>query len=238
MSWFVKSALAQLNVVIAGITSFAATNIDDIAILMLFFAQLNATFRPKHIVIGQYLGFTALILISLPGFFGGLILPRHWIGLLGLIPIAIGLSNLLNWGDASEEVEAETEPGEDAIARFLSPQAYAVASVTFANGGDNIGVYVPLFANSNLVSLAIIVGIFFLLVGVWCYAAYKLMQQGAIADVLTRYINYIVPVVLIGIGAFLVLESGALSLLKLVASCLCLMVLVRKDRQSLEVTKK
>ncbi len=222
MSWFANSA-------IAGITSFAATNIDDIAILMLFFAQ-NATFRPKHIVVGQYLGFTALILISLPGFFGGLILPRYWIGLLGLIPIAIGLSNLLNWEDASEEVEAQTELSEDAIASFISPQAYAVAAVTFANGGDNIGVYVPLFANSNLGSLAIIVGIFFLLVGVWCYVAYKLTQQGAIAELLTRYVNYFVPVVLIGLGAFIILESGALSLSKLVASCVCLIVLVKKDR--------
>jgi cadmium resistance transport/sequestration family protein len=229
MSWFAKSA-------IAGITSFAATNIDDIAILMLFFAQ-NATFRPKHIVVGQYLGFTALILISLPGFFGGLILPRYWIGLLGLIPIAIGLSNLLNWEDASEDIEAETELYEDAIASFLSPQAYAVAAITVANGGDNIGIYVPLFANSNLGGLVVIICIFLLLVGVWCYAAYKLTQQGAIAEVLTRYVNYLVPVVLIGIGTFIVLESSALSLLKLVASCLCLMVLVRKDRQSPEVTK-
>jgi cadmium resistance transport/sequestration family protein len=224
MSWFARTA-------IAGITSFAATNIDDIAILMLFFAQLNATFRPRHIVVGQYLGFTALILASLPGFFGGLILPRYWIGLLGLIPITIGLSNLLNQEeDASEEVEAETKLYEDsAIANFLSPQAYAVVAVTFANGGDNIGVYVPLFANSNLGSLVVIICIFLLLVGVWCYAAYKLTQQLAIADVLTRYINYLVPVVLIGLGAFIVLESGALSLLKLVASCLCLIILVKKD---------
>jgi cadmium resistance transport/sequestration family protein len=224
MSWFART-------VIASITSFAATNIDDIAILMLFFAQLNTTFRPKHIVIGQYLGFIALILISLPGFFGGLILPRYWIGLLGLIPITIGLSNLLNQEeDASEEVEAATELYEDsAIANFLSPQAYAVAAVTFANGGDNIGVYVPLFANSNLGSLVVIICIFLLLVGVWCYAAYQLTQQLAIADVLTRYINYLVPIVLIGLGAFIVLESGALSLLKLVASCLCLMILVKRD---------
>ncbi|MBD0303125.1 MAG: cadmium resistance transporter [Tolypothrix sp. T3-bin4] len=224
MSWLARTAIAS-------ITSFAATNIDDIAILMLFFAQLNTTFRPKHIVIGQYLGFIALILISLPGFFGGLILPQYWIGLLGLIPITIGLSNLLNQEeDASEEVEAETELYQDsAIANFLSPQAYAVAAVTFANGGDNIGVYVPLFANSNLGSLVVIICIFLLLVGVWCYVAYKLTQQLAITDILTRYLNYLVPVVLIGLGAFIVLESGALSLLKLVASCLCLMILVKKD---------
>lgn len=236
MTWFAESALAQLNVVIAGITSFAATNIDDIAILMLFFAQ-NSTFRPKHIVLGQYLGFTALILVSLPGFFGGLILPRYWIGLLGLIPIALGLSNLLNWEDTPEEIETKTELSEDAIASFLPPQAYTVAAITFANGGDNIGVYVPLFANSNLEGLAIIIGIFFILVGVWCYVTYKLTQQVAIAELLTRYVNYLVPVVLIGIGASIVLESGALNLTRLVASCLCLIVLVKKDQQSSEVTK-
>jgi cadmium resistance protein CadD (predicted permease) len=66
MSWFAGA-------IIAGITSFAATNIDDIVILMLFFAQVNSTFRRRHIVIGQYLGFTVLIFTSLPGFFGGLI---------------------------------------------------------------------------------------------------------------------------------------------------------------------
>ena len=158
-------------------------------------------------------------------------MPRYWIGLLGLIPLTIGLSNLLNQEeDASEEVEAATELHEDSvIASFLSPQAYAVAAVTFANGGDNIGVYVPLFANSNLGSLVVIICIFLLLVRVWCNAAYKLTQQLAIADVLKRYINYLLPVVLIGLGAFIALESGALSLIKLVASCLCLMILVKND---------
>ena len=79
-----------------GITAFVATNIDDIIILLLFFAQVDANFRRRHIVIGQYLGFTLLILASLPGFFGGLIVPREWIGLLGLLPIAIGIKQLMS----------------------------------------------------------------------------------------------------------------------------------------------
>jgi cadmium resistance transport/sequestration family protein len=228
MSWFVKTAIAS-------IASFVATNIDDIAILMLLFAQLNAKFRPRHIVIGQYLGFIALIGISLSGFFGGLVVSRQWIGLLGLVPIAIGLSSLLNREqDSLSEFETETKHSEDAITTFLSPQTYSVAAITFANGGDNIGVYVPLFASSNLGSLAIILAIFLLLVGVWCYAAYKFTHQRAIAHVLTRYSNYLVPFVLIGLGAFIVLEAGALSLIKLVASCLCLVVLVRNDDLSTE----
>jgi uncharacterized membrane protein YidH (DUF202 family) len=50
-----------------------------------------------------------------------------------------------------------------------------------ALGSDNIGVYVPLFANSRLESLLVILGVFLLLVGVWCYVAYKLTTLPAIA---------------------------------------------------------
>jgi len=52
-----------------GVTAFTATNIDDIVILLLFFSQVNASFRRHHIVVGQYLGFTVLVIFSLPGFF-------------------------------------------------------------------------------------------------------------------------------------------------------------------------
>lgn len=229
MSWLAKTALA-------GISSFAATNIDDIAILIFFFTQLNSTFRPRHIIIGQYLGFTTLILASLAGFFGGLVVSRNWIGLLGLMPIAIGLSNLVN---RAEEIEAELEPeisqSEDSpTIDFLSPQAYSVAAITIANGGDNIGVYVPLFASIDFRSLLIIVGMFLLLVGVWCYAAYKLTQHGAIARLLTRYSDRFVPFVLMGLGAGIVLESSSLSIIKLVASCLCLTILVKNNDRATE----
>lgn len=218
-----------------GVTAFSATNIDDFAILLLLFAQVNASFNRRHIIIGQYVGFSALILASLPGFFGGSLLPRNYIGLLGLIPITIGLSGLLNQQeDTSMEAEAETELNRDAIASFLSPQTYSVAAITIANGGDNLGVYVPLFASRDFATLVVIIGIFLLLVGVWCYAAYKLTNQMAIASVLTGYANTLVPFILIGLGAFIILESKALSLIKLVASSLCLMILVKKDKHSNE----
>lgn len=222
-----------------GITAFTATNIDDIVILLLFFSQVSATFRRRHIVMGQYLGFAALVIASLPGFFGGLVLPRHWIGLLGLVPIAFGISRLFNGeSDSSEEDEPEIEQSNASpFASFLSPQAYSVAAVTVANGSDNIGIYVPLFANSSWQSLATIIGVFFLLVGTWCYTAYKLTHQRAIAHLLSHYGNNFVPFVLIGLGVFIVLESHALNPVALVASCLCLVGLA-KINGSLEETAK
>ncbi len=215
MSWFAGA-------IIAGITSFAATNIDDIVILMLFFAQVNSTFRRRHIVVGQYLGFTVLILASLPGFFGGLIVPKAWIGILGLVPIAIGVSRLVNRDKDEQDVQAvsgEFNPSRantsvlSILGSLLNPQTFNVAAVTFANGGDNIGIYVPLFASSDLPSLGVILTVFFLLIGVWCYIAYRLTRQPTVAHVLTRYGKAIVPFVLIALGVFILIESGTYQLL-------------------------
>jgi cadmium resistance transport/sequestration family protein len=206
----------------AGITAFVATNIDDIIILLLFFAQVDTNFRRRHIVIGQYLGFTLLILASLPGFFGGLVVPREWIGLLGLLPIAIGLKQLLNRQEDTAQVQTVTSDFEPSSARnpivsllssVLSPQTYKVAAVTVANGGDNISIYIPLFAGNNLVSLGVILGVFFLMVGVWCAIAYLLTRQPTIAQVLSRYGNAVVPFVLIGLGLFILYERGTFRLL-------------------------
>ncbi|HEY9649922.1 MAG TPA: cadmium resistance transporter, partial [Coleofasciculaceae cyanobacterium] len=97
-----------------GLTAFVATNIDDIIILLLFFAQVDAKFRRRHIVFGQYLGFTLLILASLPGFFGGLLVPHEWIGLLGLLPIVIGITQLVNLRNELTQIQTVTSEFNDA----------------------------------------------------------------------------------------------------------------------------
>jgi len=230
-----------LTAISTGMTAFTATNLDDILILLLFFSQVNAVFRRRHIVFGQFLGFTALVLASLPGFFGRLIFPPDWIGMLGLLPIAIGLSRLLNPETDDSEGEAELEQSENSFfSSFLSPQTYSVAAVTVANGGDNIGIYVPLFASNTLESLAVILAVFFAMVGVWCYAAYRLIQMRAIADTLTRYGNQLVPFVLIGLGIAILVKSGTLasptlSIISLLGCAFCLITMSRGNARETEV---
>lgn len=217
MSWIAAA-------IIAGITSFAATNIDDMVISMLFFAQVNDTFRPRHIFVGKYLGFAALVAASLPGFFGGLIVPQAWIGFLGLVPIAIGISHLVK-RENDDEVQAvsgefnrESHSPVSKLANLFNPQTLNVAAVTVANGGDNIGIYLPLFASSDLPSLAVILAVFSVMVGVWSYVAYRLTRQRAIANILTRYTKAVVPFVLIGLGIFILIDSGTYRLLPLYPS--------------------
>jgi cadmium resistance protein CadD (predicted permease) len=148
--------------------------------------------------------------------------PHEWIGLLGLLPIAIGLKQLVNLRKELTEVQTvgsdfeEYSPDDSAIpflSSILNPQTYKVAAVTVANGGDNISIYIPLFAGNDLISLGVILGVFFFMVGVWCAIAYSLTRQPTIARVLSRYGHAIVPFVLIGLGLFIMYERGTFSLI-------------------------
>jgi cadmium resistance transport/sequestration family protein len=209
------------NTVLAAAVAFASTNIDDIFLLMLFYSQVNAAFRPKHIVIGQYLGFIALVAISTFGYFGTLVIPREWVGFLGLVPIALGIRSLV-WpvqeaaNDEPATPQTTDRAGRSFLGAFLSPQIYRVTAVTFANGGDNIGIYVPLFARGSVLDLAVTIGVFLLLLAVWCYLGAALAHHPTIAKVLDGYGHRIVPFVLIGLGIFILLESGTLALLGII----------------------
>jgi cadmium resistance transport/sequestration family protein len=210
------------SAILVGFTAFIATNLDDIIILMIFFSQVSLTFRRRHIIVGQYLGFMALLLASLLGYFGGLVLPKAWVGLLGFLPIWIGMSQLLKRQSDKPEVKAVSKEltfghktSMMSVSNSLfSPQTYQVAAVTVVNGGDNVGIYIPLFASSSLPRLAVMVGVFLILVGVWCWVAERLTRQQAIAILLTRYGQRAIPFVLMSLGLYILADSGTLNLLR------------------------
>lgn len=204
---------------IAGVTSFAATNLDDIIVLMLFFSRVNASFRPRQIVFGQYLGFTLILLASSIGLLFGLFISKEWIGLLGFVPLAIGVKQLLDPSeDEIQEVSIDLTPAESrsrwrSFFSRIPPRTYHVAAVTVANGGDNIGIYVSLFASRPPIDVSIIVGIFYLMIGIWCALAYFLTTHPRIAKLLASYGHKIIPWVYIILGIYILFESQSYRLL-------------------------
>jgi cadmium resistance transport/sequestration family protein len=202
-----------------GLGVFIATNVDDIIVLTLFFSQVKDGFRNRDIVIGQYLGFIVLITISLIGLLGSVALSKPWTGLLGLIPIALGIKKLFDWRSPSKDAESvipEKNAGRSSVSQLrniLGAKTYVVAAVTFANGGDNIATYVPLFANSTVIQVGILIGIFLLMIAVWCYIGYRLVRQPSVNAVLTRFGSRIIPFVFIGLGVAILLESGIFALI-------------------------
>ncbi|WP_414672410.1 cadmium resistance transporter [Lentzea sp.] len=171
---------------------FAVTNVDDLVILALFFAQAGAAWR---VVAGQYLGFTGILAVTVLGALGASLLPEQLRPWLGLIPLALGVKAAWSLWRASD---SDDEPSQ-------APGVLTVAGVTLANGGDNIGVYVPVFTVTD--SLWLYVAVFLLLVGVWCLAGRFLASRQVVAKALAKWGHIALPVVLIAIG-LVVLFSG------------------------------
>lgn len=208
--------------IIKGITAFIATNVDDFLVLVVFFLQVNASFQKFHIVMGAYLGFSLIVILSLLGSVCGFILPSAAIGVLGVLPIYLGVKELFRNNQEPELSSAVVLdllklpvriPWQALLSRILPPQVFQVAAITLANGGDNIGVYIPLFASHTVLTSEIILIVFFLMVGVWCYLSYRLTKNVLVARNLTRYAQKLFPYVLIILGFTILWEKGTLTLL-------------------------
>ena len=185
---------------------FLVTNIDDIIVLSLFFArgagQRGTTTR---IVVGQYLGFGGILLASVAVTFGaGLFLPDDAIPYFGLIPLLLGIY-------AAWQVWRNGDDDDDKFAdKPIS--ALAVAAVTFANGGDNIGVYMPVFLAVGTGALVAYCVVFLALVAVLVLAAKFVATRKPIAEVLERWEHILFPLVLIVLGLVILIEGGAFGL--------------------------
>lgn len=182
----------MLTTVVTAAAAFAATNIDDLFVLMLLFGQAGRTAGRQKIVLGQYLGIACLTAVSLAGALGLGRLPARYLRLLGLVPVALGIRAWLKRGDTEE-------------AKGGALSVPAVAALTVANGGDNIGVYLPLFAQMNGGEKAVTLVVFALLCGLWCTVGARLASLPAVARAITRHKSWLVPAVLILLGLFILL---------------------------------
>lgn len=182
-----------VKVFAASLTTFAATNLDDIFLLTAFFARRVPM---RRIVAGQYLGLAAIVAVSFALVWGvSLTIPRVWIRILGILPLAIGVKELVHLR-RFKTVHAERA---DASLSVLS-----IAAITLANGADNVGVYVPFFI-ANRRHLQLVLVVYGLSVLVWCAVGRWFGRHAFVLKSLDRWGRGILPLVLIGLGSYILL---------------------------------
>lgn len=183
------------------------TNIDDIIVLSLFFGRGAGRHRTTaRIVAGQYLGFGAiLVAAALVAFGAARLLPEDAIPYFGLLPLALGLRAA--WQAWRGEGDDDDDEGGGRPVGVLT-----VAAVTFANGGDNIGVYVPVFLTVGTTGIIAYSVVFLLLVAALVAAARFVATRKPIAELLERWEHVLFPVVLIILGLVILVEGGAFGL--------------------------
>ena len=87
---------------------------------------------------------------------------------------------------------------------------WGVAGITIANGADNISLYTPIFRTSSPGDVAVMIVVFLILVAVWCAAGRLIGTHKAVTETLERVEHWLVPVVFIGLGLFILIESGVI----------------------------
>lgn len=196
-----------MKIIVAGVIAFITTNIDDVFILVLMFS--NRALSKRNVVAGQYAGIATLIVISLLGSAIGLIVDPAYIGLLGLMPIYLGCKaawHRFQHHDSSCSTEHDELKLKNIRSNFH--QVISIAGVTVANGGDNIGVYVPLFAPYSWYEQTIVVAVFLVMTACWCAGANYLLKHPVMEASIDRYGHMVVPFVFILLGIFILYESG------------------------------
>jgi len=189
--------------------TFAITNIDDAFVLVTFFAEASTrkNITPLRITLGQYLGFTVILVVSMIGFGVSIVLPSEPIGFLGLLPMLLGIWALITLVFGADEDEDD----EEQVRKWGSSlkSIFKVAAVTIMNGGDNISTYIPLFSQAKGAEIAVYVVVYYILMGVWCLVAFLVMKQRHVLKLAQRYAEYLVPFLYIGLGIYIVVDSDA-----------------------------
>lgn len=194
--------------ILQAIGLFITTNIDDIIVLSLFFARgAGRSGTTAKIIAGQYLGFGAILAAAIILALGARgFLPESFIPYFGLIPLALGLrAAWQSWRGQDDDDDDEQATGKPI-------SVMTVAAVTFANGGDNIGVYVPIFITVGTMGIIAYSGVFLLLVVGLVLVARYVATRKSIAAILERWEHVLFPLVLISLGTFILVEGGAFGL--------------------------
>ncbi|MCO4512599.1 Cadmium resistance protein [Streptococcus infantarius subsp. infantarius] len=198
--------------IVTSIILYSGTAVDLLIILMLFFAKRKSRKDIINIYLGQFLGSVSLIFLSLLfAFVLNYIPSKEILGLLGLIPIFLGLKVLL-LGDSDGEAIAK-----DGLRKDNKNLIFLVAMITFAScGADNIGVFVPYFTTLNLANMIVTLLTFLVMIYLLVFSAQKLAQVPSVEETLEKYSRWFIAVVYLGLGMYILIENNSFDMLRTV----------------------
>jgi cadmium resistance protein CadD (predicted permease) len=127
-------------------------------------------------------------------FWAAVLIPSGWFRFLGLLPLAIGIKQLVE----THQIEWKSVSRNAGIV--------GIAAITLANGADNIGVYLPFFV-INRERVWVIILVYAVLLLLWCWAGKWLGNHPLVLHSVDGYGHFLVPLVFVGLGIY-ILAAG------------------------------
>ncbi len=192
------------NLVIIGVAAgaFIGTNLDNLLLLVTLRARYER--QTRSVTAGYVTGMIVIGFIAvLIGKVGDFI-PLAYLGLLGVVPMTMGvlaLSKLFLKSDTGQAVSSATP--ETPLAVFST-----LVSTQLSNGTDTILAFSMLLADSKDTADYFLVPTFLAMIGVFSGLAYYLLKNGKLSRVLNRYGQYVTPVILILVGIYILSNTA------------------------------
>lgn len=184
--------------IFTSIVAYISTNIDDIFVIMILLAQAAKGAKGK-LIAGHFLGVGIVTAISMLGAFGLQNMPLKIVGILGLVPIGLGIKA---WLDHKKGTDEDDAPEAQSVSLL------SMDMITLGNGADNVGVYIPLFTGFSGAERIGAVVVFAVMTALWIFLANSLAEFPKVKSVIEKHKTIAIPLVFIALGVFIIVDSG------------------------------
>ena len=193
-----------LKTLLSAIITYLATSIDEIPILFMLYMSTEHKGKGKTITLSYFLGTFLLVFIGLLGSWGLILIPMKWvIGLIGIIPIIMGIKIFFDDDDDEEKAVA--------VSKKFNSLWLQVLIITLAMGVDDLGVYIPLFTTLDGSEILQMLIVFAVSTAILCLISYRLTRIDKLVHFIEKGERFIVGIIFIAIGIMVMIECGTFS---------------------------
>lgn len=190
----------MIKTVLTAIITFLLTSIDEIPVLFVLYTDPFNRGKSKIITFAYCIGTFILISVSLLGAAGLVLLPvKRMIGLVGIIPIIMGLKILIKGDDDEDKVMEKTRKFESLWIK--------VFMITIALGSDDLGMYIPLFTTIRGWEYFQMLLVYLIGTAVLCRISFKLSEVNALQSFIEGKERFLVGSVYILLGFIVMYDN-------------------------------
>jgi cadmium resistance protein CadD (predicted permease) len=186
--------------------AYVATNLDNFVLLVSLLARYRH--HTSNVVAGY---FGCMLILGFVGFWIGKaanIAPVEYLGLLGLVPISIGIAELVQWRRRGAKATIANEKSADGVQKVFTVTLIS----QLANGADTIVLFGVLFADSMPSADILIIFTLAAMAVIFVLAGTYSARHPALGKWIERYAHRAMPFILILVGVY-VLANTATDLL-------------------------
>ena len=192
-----------LTIIAVTAGAFIGTNLDNLVLLVALYSRFEK--RSSMVTAGYFAGMT---LIAVACFIIGeasSFIPLDYLGLLGVIPVVMGVVGLL-------QLFKNTQTGETVnfVPASSARTVFTTVLVTqLSNSADSIITFSVFVVDSSKQGDYLIAPTFLAMSGIFAWLAYYSQSHPGLSRVLNRYAHYLTPFILIMVGFYILANTAS-----------------------------